>query len=243
MNRLFTLFERTQKILKENNYFPGAQKLFVFLMIMNTFFILLHAYSLTLPLSESTLNLRLDMDFGYAERFQYFQYLSIATLLFISFFQQKRGVYLIWVLFFLLLFADDAFTIHEIFGAQLINNFDVPRFLGLRSQDIGELLVAAMLGLLFLLPLVHTFIWGSRKGKEISIHFIVLIGVFLFFGIGVDMLHSLLKEMPGSGALTVIEDAGEMISCSLILVYSFCLFLMERKSAFIRKSLQIKDLD
>lgn len=60
-------------------------------------------------MSDTTKNLRLDMDLGYAEMFQYLKFICIAILLAVMFFKSKIWIYVIWSLFFLFLFADDAF--------------------------------------------------------------------------------------------------------------------------------------
>lgn len=204
---------------------PRSWKILLTLLFIDFLFILIHAYSLSLPLNENTQNLRLDMDFGYAEIFQYVKYICAAILLVGAFFHSKIGVYLTWAMFFIFLFVDDAFAFHEIFGEKFVRYFNISGFAGLRAQDIGELAMAAFLGLLFVLPFFYSFFKGSEKSKEVTTHFVLLVGILLFFGIGIDMVHSFMKAIPGSGVLTVIEDAGEMLAVSLLVWYSLYLYL------------------
>ncbi|WP_189603566.1 hypothetical protein [Salinimicrobium marinum] len=228
MTQFITSVFRIPTTVKINNYFPPAQKFLMFLLGIDLLFIALHVYSFSLPVTDAgTLQLRLDMDFGYAEMFQYFQFCTSALLLTILFFRQRKGIYLIWSLFFLVLFFDDAFAFHETFGGNLVNFFNIEAALGLRAQDFGELAIAGMLGATFVLPFTHALFLGERKTREVTLHLILIVGVLVFFGVGVDMVHSLFKDLPGSGALTVIEDSGEMISGSLILCYCLCLHLRQ----------------
>jgi hypothetical protein len=230
MTHIITSILQIPQTLKLNNYFPTVQKVFLLLISVNVFFIFLHVYSLFLTdLNEETLRLRLDMDFGYAEIFQYFQFIATALLLIAFFVRQRKGVYLIWALFFFVLFLDDAFAFHESFGANLVQTFKIKEAFGLRAQDFGELAVAGMLGATFVLPFIHSLFFGDRKAKEVTLHLLILVGVLVFFGVGLDMLHSFLKNMAGSGVLTIIEDAGELLAGSLIICYSICLHMRENK--------------
>ncbi|WP_162051956.1 hypothetical protein [Pontibacter pamirensis] len=207
------------------------------MFLVDIFFVVLHFYSLTLPLTESTGYLRLDKDGGYAEVFQYAQYVLIAGFLTVLFFKQKKGVYLIWALLFLYFYVDDAFSIHESYGKAVVIYFSIQNFMGLRGQDFGELAVSAVTGLFFLLPIANYAVRGSSESRHFSIQFLLLLGVFVFFGVGVDMLHSLLNFLPGSGILTVIEDSGEMFSMSAMvwyaLTYTLSLFGVKKPEASI----------
>lgn len=200
--------------------YPGALKFLYALFLVDIFFVILHFYSLTLPLTESTGYLRLEKDGGFAEMFQYGQYVLIAGFLTVLFIKQKKGVYLIWALLFLYFYLDDAFSIHESYGKAVVIYFSIQNFMGLRGQDFGELAVSAVTGLFFLLPIAYYAVRGSSESRHFSIQFLLLLGVFVFFGVGVDMLHSLLNFLPGSGILTVVEDSGEMFAMSGMVWYS-----------------------
>lgn len=211
-----------------NAQYPLAKKTLYVLLAIDLFFVLLHIYTFSLPAIEGSVkNLRLDMDFGFAEIFQYVKFISSAALLVFLFTKDKTPIYLIWALFFLILFADDAFAFHEVYGAKFVRFFDVPGMFGLRAQDIGELAMAGLIGLFLASTIFYTLLWGQKKAKQVTVHFILLVGILVFFGVGVDMLHSFLNHLPGAGVLTMIEDGGEMVAASLILWYSFYLNLKQ----------------
>jgi hypothetical protein len=213
------------KFFKDANHqFPILLKVLSIFLAIDIFFLFLHAYSLTLPVTEqSTLNLRLDMDGGYPESYNYLKYIMVGLFCIYFSIKRKMGIYLIWALFFLLLFADDAFTFHEKFGGRVVAYFDLPGFLTLRPQDLGAVIVIGTTGMIIALPILYTLIRGVEEAKRITLHFIVLTAILLFFGIFVDLLHSALRELPGSGILTVVEDLGEMLAASLMVWYAFYL--------------------
>lgn len=214
-----------------NVHYPLAKKLLYGALAIDLFFVLLHLYTFTLPAIEGSVKrLRLDMDLGYAEIFQYLKFITAAILLVVLFTKERKSIYLTWGLFFLILFADDAFAFHEVYGAKFVRFFDIPAMFGLRAQDIGELAMAGLIGLFLAITILYTLVWGQKKAKKITIHFILLIGILVFFGVGMDMLHSFLNHLPGAGILTMIEDGGEMVAGSLILWYAFYLNLDKSNS-------------
>lgn len=169
--------------------------------------------------------MRVDMDFGYAEIFQYIQFNLAALLLILLFIKQRKVIYIVWALFFFVLFLDDAFRFHESIGAKFSNYFGIEAAIGLKAKDFGELAIAALLGSVFVIPFTSALFFGKRKAREVTIHLGILVVLLLTFGIGIDMLHSFLRDKPWAGALTLIEDAGEMFSASLMVCYVTCLHI------------------
>lgn len=165
------------------------------------------------------------MDFGYAEMFQYLQYLTAAVVLLVLFSKEHKFIFLVWSFFHVVLFADDAFQFHESFGAQFVRAFGVQNAYGLRGQDFGELAISGMLGLFFAVPILYNLFKGEERSQNITVHYIILTAILIFFGVGIDVLHSLLKFVPGSSVLTIVEDAGEIMAGSLIAWYSIYLLI------------------
>lgn len=94
--------------------------------------------------------------------------------------------------------------------------------LGLRLQDFGELAVSASAGIILLLSLILAYANGSEMFRKISQDFALLLCGLIFFGVVVDVIHVAIN-LGGkvNFVLGVIEDAGEMLSVSLILWYAF----------------------
>lgn len=192
---------------------------------MDFLFVLLHVYTFTLPAVEGSLtDLRLDKDLGYAETFQYFKFICVSALLLLTVIYRKKAVYIVWCIFFLILFLDDAFSFHEILGFEFAQSFNVEPAFGLQAQDIGELAVSGMLGLFFLIPIAYFQFFTAKSSQFINTNYILLFAVLIFFGVGIDVLHSFLEGLPAVGLLTIVEEGGEMLAVSLILWYTYFLY-------------------
>ena len=63
---------------------------------------------------------------------------------------------------------------------------------------------------------------GSELYRRITLDLGLLFGLLVFFGVGVDFLHSALTVGKRSDfAVGLIEDGGEMLAMSLLVWYSF----------------------
>lgn len=60
--------------------------------------------------------------------------------------------------------------------------------MGLRGQDLGELVFVGLIGIFFMVFFLFALVRGSEKTKQITFHFILLMGVLVFFSVGIDML-------------------------------------------------------
>jgi hypothetical protein len=169
------------------------------------------------------------MDQGYAETFNYLKFIFVSAVTMYLAFSRKKIVYFVWSIFFLILFADDAFSFHERIGKELVYYFDLPGFLTWRAQDVGANLFLALVGLVVIVPIMYNLLWGKEEAQKITFHYIILTAILLFFGIFVDLMHSAFREVPGSGVLTVAEDWGEMLAASLMVWYTLFLSLLFKK--------------
>ena len=128
-----------------------------------------------------------------------------------------------WLLLFAFLLADDGLRIHEQIGGMVSSSgleFQPP--LGLRRQDIGELIGSAAFGLPLLLLPVYGFFRADSKVRGVFLGIALLMLSLAFFGIVVDMVHQIVPK-DFREQLAFIEDGGEMLSASLMLGYIFFL--------------------
>lgn len=162
----------------------------------------------------------IETDHGLAEIFQYAQELAIAILLILSAKRLKLKALYSWAALFLYIVADDSLSIHENLGAYLaeLGRF-APSFL--RPQDVGELIVSGSAGAIFFSAIGVCYFKGGPRFRSISHDIAILFSGLVFFGVFVDALHGMLYKI---GELGLIEDSGEMIVISLILVYVAALF-------------------
>ena len=116
----------------------NARLILILLVITDLIFIAL-SHTLRWWFNSSNIALRIDIEGGYGEVFQYTKYLWAAILL--AWFAAKNRAwhFASWSIVFLYFLADDSFAIHETLGASVASgvNFELP--LGLEPVDFGDL--------------------------------------------------------------------------------------------------------
>lgn len=134
--------------------------------------------------------------------------------------------YVSWLLLFILMLLDDSLKFHERFGSWVIEKFDYQPMFGLRAQDLGELTYVGIFGIILLFFLVGGYYYGDQKYRKTTIDLGLLFAVFLFFGIGVDMIHEFMDHNRYTLlTLILLEDGGEMVVLSLFVWYLYFLKL------------------
>jgi hypothetical protein len=111
---------------------------------------------------------------------------------------------------------DNAFTIHEELGLFLSTRFEFPGVIGLRPQDLGELLVSGSVGTLFIALLGVTYRQAVPRERRTIPALLALLGILALFGVSFDMLGVAFD----SQWIDFLEDAGEMLAMSAILGYT-----------------------
>lgn len=100
--------------------------------------------------------------------------------------------------------------------------------MGLKPRDIGEVayMVCAGTGILAFMAL--SYAKGSQKFRYNCWDIAILFCPFLFFAVGIDMVHSILEKNYRVGKLLALfEDGGEMLAVSLLTWY-FCFIAVDR---------------
>lgn len=190
-------------------------KLIVLLLIADLAFILLHILFMYTDLITNFIFV-IWRDRGPAEFYQYVKYLWVAALLLIIFFVRKKFIFLVYALLFGYFLADDFFEIHETLGASIAKQFSFVMPFGLRRQDLGELMVYAVVGGIFF-SLVALFYFNSDLyTKKVSKIMIALVFLLAFFGIILDMISMMFSDAWVSAFFNFLEDAGEMLVMSII---------------------------
>jgi len=173
-------------------------------------------YTEIIPVSLISVN----SDGGIPEMFQYVKEGFILGMFLLLFIKRRKLVYFSWALVFGYLLLDDAMKLHERLGRLLEIVLGLSPILGLRAEDIGELIaIATTGGMLLILVAVGYYFSDAARKKFSKYNFILLCGL-LFFGVFIDMLHQAASKIPlVSGGLGILEDGGEMIVMSLIVWY------------------------
>ncbi|MDY6948808.1 MAG: hypothetical protein SXG53_24195, partial [Pseudomonadota bacterium] len=146
------------------------------------------------------------------------------ALCMLALFHRTRAVlYLGWAVVFAFLLLDDAFQFHENFGHWLGSQYSLPVAFGLRSEDIGELLFASLIGGATVLLIGFGYWRGDADARIVARDIALLVIVLAALGVGVDMLHVITYfKAPLLGqVLLIVEDGGEMLVVSAIAAYTF----------------------
>lgn len=157
----------------------------------------------------------ITQDRSIAEYIQYFKEIFICLTLLIMALRNKS--FIGWSILFLYFFADDMFSIHEILGLGLAESFNFPSIFGLRREDLGELTVTAVAGVIIFSLIIYGYLKENINGirSKIVILFAMVLALVVF-GVGVDMFDVLFDNFIIKGLLSASEDFGEMIIMSLI---------------------------
>lgn len=214
---------------------PTAKKLLLILLAIDLIFICIHL-GIGVLFSQGIITdyndyayLLVTRDQNFPEFFQYLKYLMVINALFVLSKEYKNILYLGWIFLFIFLLLDDSLMLHERVGEFLAETFHLTPGFGLRAVDYGELLYASVGGVIILASLYWTFIKGDIAFKRSSLDLLLLIGLFLFFGIGVDMVHIMLdKNVNVKFVLGLFEDGSEMIVLSVITWYTLFIVFKSR---------------
>jgi hypothetical protein len=179
----------------------------------------LFAVDLLFMAADRTYGLRFSVstDGGYPELFQYLKEAGISLGFLVLYRRRPCGMYLVWSTLFAYLLADDALMIHETLGFNLSRDFHFPSVMGLRPEDLGELLVIGSVGTLFLTSLFVTYRTAPSFDKRVTWSMLALLGSLALFGVGFDMVEIILD----SEWVKFLENAGEMVAMSAIVWYIY----------------------
>jgi hypothetical protein len=157
-------------------------------------------------------------DGGFGEIFGYLKAIVITFCFLTCYFRDRAAVFLALSFAFVVIVLDDSLQIHETFGTRLMVALALEPMAGLRAQDLGELMVWSALGAVVVAALAISFLRSDVRGQNIALIFVGLLGVLIFFAVGVDMLHIALGDLfRGAGLIwTLLEDGGEMVTLSVI---------------------------
>ena len=178
--------------IKSNNFLLillGIDSAFIFLSLINIFSNL------------SFSNYLVQLDGGFAEKFQYLKFIGISLMSFLLGIKKRSFQYLLFIVIPLYLYWDDSKQLHERIGTKvalllhegstndtLISNF--------RYQDIGEILYlynSFMAFALLIIFLICFKLSNSFEGTYLIKIFYFLI-IFGIFAIVIDSIHQLLSR-------------------------------------------------
>jgi len=159
---------------------------------------------------------KIDVDWGYAEIYQYIKEFFIALVLIIVASQRRRAIFAVWSVFFAFLLLDDSLQFHERLGTHIGRLLDLEPYIGLNRQVVGEVFASAVFGMMFLIPLLSLALLGRRDNFDdranASLFFLTI--CLVFFGVAIDALKNFLPSL--EFFFDIAEDGGEMIVMSMV---------------------------
>lgn len=159
---------------------------------------------------------------GLGESFQSIKLIWVTFMFILVAMSTRQLSYLVWATTFGYLGIDDGMTVHEILGEQLALRWAIGPMFGLRPADIGELVYLASVGTILLFLLSIAWWRGSATFRERSKFLVALSALLVIVGIGVDVVHAMLYEVPVLDELFgIIENGGEMLIVSVLVWYTF----------------------
>ena len=191
---------------------PRLSGLLILLWATTATFIAVHLSNFFAGMPSSPL-FDLGRERGYGEVF--FQMLTgwAIVLLLITAVRRRAGIFLIWAATAAYLLIDDYFVIHEHIGGWFALNARL-------SAHLGELLWLAGIGAIVILAIAVAYRFARPDIRPITITIATLFAALAFFGVAVDAIHAPFRGVPVVDSLfTALEDGGEMIAMSLMVVY------------------------
>jgi hypothetical protein len=168
----------------------------------------------------------LTTDRGIPERVGYAKLGVAGLLLALVAFLRRRWVFGVWAAVLLLALVDDSMRVHETAGRWLAERWHLTEgVLGLSAQDVGELAVWGLLGVVPLLVAVVLHRRSDPRTRRAGTAVAAVVGLYAFCGIVMDQVHQLGASGPYAQLLTVVEDGGELIALSLAVALGVALLL------------------
>lgn len=203
--------------------YAATVMLFGLLVVVDLLFVAVHAVHVWSPFLKGG-HYSMESDAGLAELYQYIKQVWLIACLAVAFLHTRIRVYVGWVVLFGYLLLDDAAQLHERAGFWLGTALGFPAVLGLRPDDLGEITVAAVIGLVAAALVVVAFRRGSPEGaRHVSTDLLCLLCALALFGVAFDALHTITHfRVPAiAPVFALIEDGGEMFVVSAMTAYSF----------------------
>lgn len=163
----------------------------------------------------------IETDLGLAESFQYVKEFWIVLMLCALARKHRQPSYLSWGSLFFYILLDDAGQIHEHLGRWISSYFRFQSLLGMGTEDMGQLAVYVVIGLLFLLLFVPALLQGDKKFRNFSLQLGLIFMVLTFCGAGIDAINITNRPLWVRGLATLLEEGGEMVVMSVVVAYLF----------------------
>ncbi|MGG6266124.1 hypothetical protein ACQ4M3_04700 [Leptolyngbya sp. AN03gr2] len=209
----------------------GSLEFLVLLLLTDLVIFGIHIVAYSTP-AASTPYWSVAEDRGFGETFQYikelwlvFSFVALARF-------RSSWAYLSLALLFLYFFIDDLLFVHERVGVIIANRYSLPSLIGLRPEDLGEIVVSLIAAIGFSGIIGVSYWFGDRTFRHVCHRILVLIAGLAFCGIVIDAIHIVAGTGTTGGLdpLALLEDGGEMLFMSLMCWYGIALLQRSEQS-------------
>lgn len=163
----------------------------------------------------------IETDLGLAESFQYVKEFWIFLMLCALARRHSQPSYLGWCSLFFYILIDDAGQIHEHLGRLISSYFHFQSLLGMGADDMGQLCVYLLVGLLFSFLLLPALLQGDKNFRNFSMQLGMIFTALIFCGAGIDAINIAGQPLWVRGLATLLEEGGEMMVMSVVVAYLF----------------------
>lgn len=167
--------------------------------------------------------IKITVDGALPEVWGYVKWMIIIAALIRLSIRDRWSVPLRWALVFLMVLIDDSLQEHETIGSLIAGKLPLPASLQSQGQDIAEVLVFGVMGLIAVLLTATLFTRNGPIARALSLRFLLIILFLAFFGVALDFLHQTIRLVTedtfAAGFLPpifgLLEDGGEMVVASI----------------------------
>ena len=166
-----------------------------------------------------------SFDWSLMEISGYIKEAACALMIGLMAWKTRSSLFAALTFFIVVVLADDALRLHETFGRALA-------VLGV-SKWISQSVAAGVTAVLPVALLVTTWIRANKRQRCAVNAVLVPIAVLLFFAVGVDAIHELVKEFTSDygKVFALFEDGGELLSLTLLIAVVAGVFLSLPRNA------------
>ena len=155
---------------------------------------------------------------GLGENVTYVKVAAAGLLLVVAAVRRRAPVLAAWACLMGVVLADEYLMLHERLAGRVTSVVPVGAWLGLGSQNYGELLVWAGFAAVLVPLLVVTHLRSGPEARAISGRLVVLLVVLVVFAGAVDLVHAWVGEGRAGELVGTAESGGELVTISAILL-------------------------
>jgi hypothetical protein len=228
--------EPRQTRLVRTVLFPSATGILIALLVLDACLIaghILHEVWGRGPFSLTRFSLTYEG--GFASLFGGAKMLAAAGMMWVLARRSLAPIDLAWAFALVTIALDDLLELHEGFGRVIADSFALSSPLGGDPVALAELIVWALIGSVVFAVLIVAHTRSGQEPRNRSLRISGIVGLLVFFAIGVDGFNSFVVGGRPNAVSSLIEDGGELVVMSLVLAYVSSILLRSRPERIVAR--------